>query len=88
MADDLQSRSEQWQIRVRDLRKSFGSQHVLRGVNLDIERRKINIIIGGSGQGKCRFSRNSTSCLSRMFVMGRTHFPRLGDTLNGAGTVA
>ena len=52
MADDLQSRSEQWQIRVRDLRKSFGSQHVLRGVNLDIERRKINNIIGGSGQGK------------------------------------
>ena len=25
---------------------------VLRGVNLDIERRKMNIIIGGSGQGK------------------------------------
>src|ERR1035441_1278487 len=52
MTDDLQSRSEEWQIRVRDLHKSFGTQHVLRGVNLDIERRKINIIIGGSGQGK------------------------------------
>jgi ABC-type histidine transport system ATPase subunit len=35
MADDLNSRSEQWQIRVRDLHKSFGTQHVLRGVNLE-----------------------------------------------------
>jgi phospholipid/cholesterol/gamma-HCH transport system ATP-binding protein len=41
-----------WQIRVRDLNKTFGPQHVLRGVDLDIERGKTNIIIGGSGQGK------------------------------------
>jgi phospholipid/cholesterol/gamma-HCH transport system ATP-binding protein len=52
MADDLQKRDEKFQIRIRDLHKSFGGQHVLRGVNLDIERGKINIIIGGSGQGK------------------------------------
>jgi len=52
MAEDLQKRDERWQLRIRDLNKSFGSQHVLRGVNLDIERGKINIIIGGSGQGK------------------------------------
>ena len=41
-----------WQIRVRNLNKTFGPQHVLRGVDLDIERGKTNIIIGGSGQGK------------------------------------
>jgi phospholipid/cholesterol/gamma-HCH transport system ATP-binding protein len=41
-----------WQIRVRGLQKSFGVQHVLKGVDLDIERGKINIVIGGSGQGK------------------------------------
>ncbi len=41
-----------WQIRVRGLQKSFGAQQVLRGVDLDIERGKINIVIGGSGQGK------------------------------------
>src|SRR5512147_989409 len=52
MADDLTVRNERWQLRIRDLHKSFGAQHVLRGVNLDIERGKINIIIGGSGQGK------------------------------------
>jgi phospholipid/cholesterol/gamma-HCH transport system ATP-binding protein len=45
-------RDERWQIRVRGLHKTFGPQHVLRGLDLDIERGKINIIIGGSGQGK------------------------------------
>ena len=34
------------------LHKTFGPQHVLRGVDLDIERGRTNIIIGGSGQGK------------------------------------
>jgi phospholipid/cholesterol/gamma-HCH transport system ATP-binding protein len=52
MGEDLHKRHERWQIRIHDLHKSFGQQHVLRGVNLDIERGKINIIIGGSGQGK------------------------------------
>jgi phospholipid/cholesterol/gamma-HCH transport system ATP-binding protein len=52
MADDPTQRHERWQLRIRELHKSFGAQHVLRGVNLDIERGKINIVIGGSGQGK------------------------------------
>ncbi len=37
---------------MRGLHKTFGPQHVLRGVDLDIERGRTNIIIGGSGQGK------------------------------------
>jgi hypothetical protein len=36
----------------------------------------------------CRFSRSSTGCFSRMFVMGRTQFSGLGDTLIGEGAVA
>jgi phospholipid/cholesterol/gamma-HCH transport system ATP-binding protein len=48
----LAQRDERWQIRVRDLNKTFGPQHVLRGIDLDIERGRTNIIIGGSGQGK------------------------------------
>jgi phospholipid/cholesterol/gamma-HCH transport system ATP-binding protein len=50
--DVLSQRNERWQIRVRGLNKTFGVQHVLRGVDLDIERGRTNIIIGGSGQGK------------------------------------
>lgn len=40
------------QIRIRGIRKTFGRYAVLRGLDLDIERGRINIIIGGSGQGK------------------------------------
>ena len=46
---------ERYQIQVRGLKKSFGPHQVLRGVDLDIVRHKINIIIGGSGQGKSVF---------------------------------
>ena len=46
------ARVERYQIQVRGLHKTFGPQHVLRGLDLDIERGKINIVIGGSGQGK------------------------------------
>jgi phospholipid/cholesterol/gamma-HCH transport system ATP-binding protein len=35
-----------------DVHKSFGDVAVLRGINLTIQRAKINIIIGGSGVGK------------------------------------
>jgi phospholipid/cholesterol/gamma-HCH transport system ATP-binding protein len=45
-------RDERWQIQVRALNKTFGVHHVLRGLDLDIERGRTNIIIGGSGQGK------------------------------------
>jgi phospholipid/cholesterol/gamma-HCH transport system ATP-binding protein len=51
-SDDATKRSERFAIRVRDLHKTFGEHYVLRGVDLDVERGKINIIIGGSGQGK------------------------------------
>jgi len=49
---DPTAMNQRWQIRVRNLNKTFGPQHVLKGVDLDIERGKTNIIIGGSGQGK------------------------------------
>jgi phospholipid/cholesterol/gamma-HCH transport system ATP-binding protein len=39
-------------IAVRDLHKSYGDNHVLRGIDLDIMRSQKNVIIGGSGAGK------------------------------------
>ena len=39
-------------IELQDVHKSFGPKHVLRGVNLTIERGKSMVIIGGSGTGK------------------------------------
>ena len=39
-------------IRIVDLHKSFGMQKVLDGVDLEIEKGKITVIIGKSGGGK------------------------------------
>ena len=39
-------------VRIRGLHKSFGSLHVLRGVDLDVNRGDVLCIIGPSGSGK------------------------------------
>jgi phospholipid/cholesterol/gamma-HCH transport system ATP-binding protein len=52
MTNDAPKRDPRWQIQIRDLQKHFGAQHVLQGIDLDFERGKTNIVIGGSGQGK------------------------------------
>ena len=39
-------------IQVRDLRKSFGDNEVVRGVDLDVDRSTVKCIIGPSGSGK------------------------------------
>lgn len=39
-------------ILLKDVHKSFGSNHVLRGVNLEVKRGESMVVIGGSGTGK------------------------------------
>lgn len=39
-------------IRIVNLHKSFGDNHVLRGVNLEIREGESMVVIGGSGSGK------------------------------------
>ena len=39
-------------IKINDLKKSFNSKKVLDGANLEIEKGKITVIIGRSGEGK------------------------------------
>lgn len=39
-------------IEMKDIRKSFGSNHVLRGLDLSIPKGTSMVIIGGSGTGK------------------------------------
>ena len=39
-------------LRLRDIHKSYGDHHVLKGIDIDILRGKTNIIIGPSGSGK------------------------------------
>lgn len=39
-------------LEVQDLRKAFGSLKALDGVNLEVEAKKVNILIGPNGSGK------------------------------------
>jgi len=39
-------------VRVRDLRKAFGANEVLRGVDLEVARGEVVSVIGASGSGK------------------------------------
>lgn len=45
-------------IEVINLHKSFGNNHVLRGVNLKIEKGESVVVIGGSGSGKSVLIKN------------------------------
>ena len=49
-------------IHVRGLKKSFGDNEVLKGVDIDIEKGEVLVIIGPSGCGKSTFLR----CLNRL----------------------
>lgn len=52
MDDPVDVTHPRWHIRVRGLYKSFGDNHVLRNVEVDFERGKVNVVIGSSGAGK------------------------------------
>ena len=49
-------------IEVKDLQKSFGELDVLKGINTEVERGEVVVVIGPSGSGKSTFLR----CLNLM----------------------
>jgi phospholipid/cholesterol/gamma-HCH transport system ATP-binding protein len=50
--EDLSRPDPRWHLRVRGLGKRFGDNVVLDGLDFDVERGKVNVIIGASGAGK------------------------------------
>ncbi len=50
-------------VSIRGLERSFGDNHVLRGVDLDIPERKVTVVIGGSGSGKSVLIKHITGLL-------------------------
>lgn len=49
-------------IRIKDLHKSFGQLHVLRGVSFHIKEKEVVVIIGPSGSGKSTLLR----CINKL----------------------
>ena len=49
-------------IEVKDLKKSFGELEVLKGINTEVQRGEVLVVIGPSGSGKSTFLR----CLNLM----------------------
>ncbi len=70
-------------IRVTNLYKTFGSQAVLKGVNLDLETGQITTIIGGSGCGKTVLLKHLNALLlpdRGSIAVDGTDITRLGDS--------
>ncbi len=44
-------------IKVQGLKKSFGTNHVLKGIDTEIEKGEVVVVIGASGSGKSTFLR-------------------------------
>ena len=51
-------------IEVKDLHKSFGDAHILKGISTSFENGKTSLVIGQSGSGKTVFLK----CLLGLFV--------------------
>lgn len=73
------SRDEEPVIRVRGLVKRFGSQTVLKGLNLDVMRGETMVIMGGSGSGKSTFLR----CMIGSHVIDEGTIELFGENICG-----
>ena len=44
-------------IEIKNLNKSFGKNHILKGINTHIDKGQVVVVIGPSGSGKSTFLR-------------------------------
>ncbi len=68
-------------LRVENLHKRFGTLHVLRGVDLAVERGEVVVIIGPSGSGKSSLLK----CLNRLEEPSEGRIYLDGAEITGAG---
>lgn len=64
-------------VSIRQLNKSFGANHVLKGIDLDVQRGEVVCIIGPSGSGKSTLLR----CVNMLETPTSGHVVVLGNDL-------
>ncbi|MFI7129526.1 ATP-binding cassette domain-containing protein [Nonomuraea sp. NPDC050153] len=74
-------------VELRGVHKSFGSLHVLRGVDLDVRRGHVLVIVGPSGSGKSTLLRtiNHLEKVDRGSVRVNGHllgYRQIGDRMH------
>lgn len=73
-------------IEIRELRKSFASQEILRGINLQVEPGTTTVILGGSGQGKSVLMKHMIGLMrpdsGSVLINGRDISALKGEALN------
>jgi phospholipid/cholesterol/gamma-HCH transport system ATP-binding protein len=73
-------------VQLRDVHKSFGPKHVLRGVDVDLERGTSGVILGGSGTGKSVLTKHIVGLLrpdrGEVWVKGERVDLLTGDALD------
>ena len=64
-------------LSIKNVHKSFGEQHVLKGIDLEVKQNEVLSIIGSSGSGKTTLLR----CLNLLNEPDQGHIYFLGDDL-------
>ncbi|WP_446666759.1 amino acid ABC transporter ATP-binding protein [Flexivirga sp. B27] len=68
-------------LEIKDVRKSYGHNEVLKGVSIDVERHEVICLIGASGSGKSTLLR----CVNQLEEVNGGEILIEGDTVTGAG---
>ncbi|OZI63746.1 amino acid ABC transporter ATP-binding protein [Bordetella genomosp. 1] len=73
--------STQEMIRIRDLHKAYGDHEVLRGIDFEVQRSQVVVVIGPSGSGKSTLLR----CCNGLEVAQRGSIDICGEALLADG---
>ena len=68
-------------LELRDVHKTFGSNPVLRGINLDVDLHQVVCLIGASGSGKSTMLR----CINQLETIDSGEIRLGGDRVSGRG---